>query len=238
MSDDFTFATALSSMLVVEAQVFSCERGEFDETINLKLMPELPNGEKYIYRSKNLSLADAEKQLAGLGLIKTLLPPKTLVERVGEIVGWPDLTLSDDEVQEITDRRQAEIDAKNRVVVSQPQDFKPGDGEGDDKNKNKKKPPPVDAKGKPIKKYDFLPGVLSMAEEMAEVLQIGLVRPEEAQRFQKLRSKVETLDSEQRDQFRTLLVAHLYPAFEHDPAGAHELITQVFEIDHERTKLS
>lgn len=230
MSDDFTFATALSSMMVVEAQVFASERAEFDETINLKLMPELPNGERYIYRSKTLSLADAEKQLAGLGLIKTLIPPKMLVERVGETVGWPDLTLSDEEVDEINERRQAEIDAKNRppVVVMSPTEGKPGD----------KKKPPVDAKGKPIKKYDFFPGVISLAEEMAECLQIGIARPEEAQRFQKLREKIVTFDDEQREQFTTLLVAHLYPAFEHDPNGAHELITQVFEVDDKRTRLS
>ena len=238
MSDDFTFATALSSMMVVEAQVFASERAEFDEAINLKLMPELPNGEKYIYRSKTLSLADAEKQLAGLGLIKTLLPPKTLVEKVGEVVGWPDLTLSDEEVTEIEDRRQAEADAKNRgPMISQPQDFKTDDEKANDKGKNKK-PPKVDAKGKPIKKYDFLPGVVSLAADMGEVLQIGFARPEEARAFQKLRQKVETLDADSLDQFRTLLVANLLPAFEHDPNGAHELITQVFEVDHQRTKLS
>ncbi|MCH8243752.1 MAG: hypothetical protein IH897_14245, partial [Planctomycetes bacterium] len=187
MSDDFTFATALSSMMVVEAQVFASERAEFDEHINLKLMPELPNGAKYIYRSKVLSLADAEKQLSGLTLIKTLLPPKMLVERVGEVVGWPDLTLSEEEVQEIEDRRQAEVDAKNRASVSQPQDFKGPEDEKDGKGKGKKKKPPVDAKGKPIKKYDFMPGVISLAADMAEVLQIGFARPEEAQAFQKLR---------------------------------------------------
>jgi len=238
MSDDFTFATALSSMMVVEAQVFSSERAEFDEAINLKLMPELPNGEKYIYRSKKLSLADAERQLSGLGLIKTLLPPKILVERVGEVVGWPDLTLSDEELEEIGVQREREFELKTRLSFLRgsspsPDDKKPGDKKPDDKKK-----PPVDAKGKPIKKYDFLPGVISLAADMGEVLQIGFARPEEARAFQALRKKVETLDADSLDQFRTLLVANLLPAFEHDPNGAHELITQVFEVDHERTRLS
>ena len=232
MSDDFTFATALSSMLVVEAQVFAPERAEFDEHINLKLMPELPNGEKYIYRSKKLSLADAEKQLSGLGLIKTLLPPKTLVEKVGEVVGWPNLTLSDEELDEIGAQRDREFELKTRLsflrTSNDPGDKKPGD----------KKKPPVNDKGKPVKKYDFLPGIVSLAADMSEVLQIGFARPEEARAFQALREKVVTLDADSMDQFRTLLVAHLLPAFEHDPNGAHELITQVFEVDHERTRLS
>lgn len=242
MSDDFTFATALSSMMVVEAQVFASERAEFDETVNLKLMPQLPNGERYIYRSKTLSLADAERQLSGLGLIKQLIPPKTLVEKVGETVGWPDLTLSDEEIEELAAGREREFELKTRLSFLRGAaggDKPPVDDKGkpiDDKGKKKK--PPVDAKGKPIQKYDFLPGVISLASEMAEVLQIGFARPEEAQRFQKLRAKVETLDDGQLEQFTTLLVAHLYPAFEHDPGGARELLTQVFEVDHERTKLA
>ena len=240
MSDDFTFATALSSMMVVEAQVFASERAEFDEHINLKLMPELPNGEKYIYRSKTLSLSDAEKQLAGLGLIKTLLPPKLLVEKVGEVVGWPDLTLSEEEVTEIEDRRQAEADAKNRgPMIGQPQDFKTDEERAaEGKKPGKKKPPKVDPKGKPIKKYDFLPGVVSLAADMGEVLQIGFARPEEARAFQKLRLKIETLDADSLEQFTTLLTANLLPAFAHDPNGARELITQVFEVDDKRTRLS
>jgi capsid portal protein len=220
MSDDFTFATALSSMLVAEAQVFACERQEFDEIINLKLMPELPNGEKYLYRSKTLALADTERQLAGLGLIKALIPPKMLVERVGETVGWPDLTLTDEDLAVLDERETADREAKARQPAfgAAP----PDGGEG--------KPKPKPGKAKPKEKFEFSPGLITMAQEMAEVLQIGLARPEEVARFKSIRAKVATLDDGQREQFRTLLTAHMLPALEHDPDGAQELTAFALDV--------
>ncbi len=215
MSDDFTFATALSSMMVAEAQVFACERQEFDEIINLKLMPELPNGEKYLYRSKTLALRDAERQLVGLALIQSKIPPKTLVERVGETIGMPDLTLTDEDVQVLLDKETADRDAKARqpVVGAIP----PGAGEGKDPKT-------------PKKKFEFSPGMLTMAQEMAEVLQIGLARPEEIARFRSVRKQVETLDDGQREQFRKLLTAHMLPALENDPDGAQELVAHALDV--------
>lgn len=229
MSDEFTFATALSSMMVAEAQVFACERNEFDEIVNLKLMPELPNGDKYLYRSKTLALRDSERQLAGLEMIAAKLPPKTLVERVGETIGMPDLTLDDEALAVLDERETADREAKARQPAFGA--VPPGEegGEGEPKLKPGQAKP---GKGKPEpkEKGEYLPGIVSMARDMAEVLQIGLSRPEEIREFQNLRSKVETLDAGQRDQFRTLLTAHMLPAIENDPEGAEELTAFALDV--------
>ena len=223
MSEDFNFATALSSMMVAEAQVFACERAEFDEIINLKLMPELPEGSKYLYRSKTMAMRDAEKQLEGLGMIKDKISPKTLVERVGETIGMPDLTLTDEDIQALEDRETADREAKARQPAfgEVPPGTEPVAAGGKGK----------EPKGKePVKKGEYLPGIVSMARDMAEVLQIGLARPEEIRTFQYLRSKVETLDAGQRDQFRTLLTAHMLPVLDHDPEGAEELVAHALDV--------
>ncbi len=228
MSDDFSFATALSSMMVAEAQVFACERQEFDEIINLKLMPELPNGEKYLYRSKTLALRDSERQLAGLEMIQSKIPPKVLVERVGETIGMPDLTLTDEDIQALEDKETADREAKARQPafgeVPPGEPVKPAAG-----SKPKDPKDPKDPKAA-AKKFEFSPGMITMAQEMAEVLQIGLARPEEVSRFKKIRKQVETLDDGQREQFRKLLTAHMLPALENDPDGAQELTSFALDV--------
>ncbi len=227
MSEDFSFATALSGMMVAEAQVFACERAEFDEVINLKLMPELPNGESYLYRSKTLSMRDAERQIAGLELIQSKISPKVLVERVGETIGMPDLTLTDEDVEALKERETLDREAKARQPAF---GAAPPGAEGSEPvAPGGKKKPPVDPKGAK-KKGEFLPGIVSMARDMAHVLEIGLARPEEIREFQNLRAKVETLDAGQRDQFRTLLTAHLLPVCENDPEGAEELVAHALDV--------
>jgi hypothetical protein len=177
-----------------------------------------------MYRSKTLSLRDAESQLKGLEMMDDLIPLKMFVERIAETIGMPDLTLTDDEIQALEDREVADREAKARqpALGEVPPGAEPGAAGGKGKAPKGTK--------EPVKKGEYLPGIVSMARDMAQVLQIGLGRPEEIREFQNLRSKVETLDAGQRDQFRTLLTAHLLPVLEHDPEGAEELVAHALDV--------
>lgn len=63
-TEQMNFATAHASYLVAEAQVFKPERDAFDEIISNTLLPELLGNRDYVYRSKPISIVDADTQLA------------------------------------------------------------------------------------------------------------------------------------------------------------------------------
>lgn len=67
-AEDFSYATAIASYTVAEAQVFAPARLEFDAIINRTIMPELDPSGKYQFRSKPVSVRDVENQLAALGI--------------------------------------------------------------------------------------------------------------------------------------------------------------------------
>ncbi len=66
-AEDYSFATAFASYAVAEAQVFTPEREEFDEMINVTLMKEL--ADDLVFRSSPLSVKDAANQLKGIELL-------------------------------------------------------------------------------------------------------------------------------------------------------------------------
>lgn len=79
------FATAFVDMMVADAQVFGPERAEFDEIVNLKLMPELPNGLDYEYRSVPLTIPNMEQKLAAMALVADKVELESLVSTVNSI---------------------------------------------------------------------------------------------------------------------------------------------------------
>ncbi len=234
MSEDFTFATAVSSAMVAEAQVFACERHEFDEIINLTIMQELPNGDQFLYRSKTLSLRDAESQLKGLDMIADELPLKMFVERVAETIGMPDLTLTDEEVFLAEERRDERRRLGDARVSRLPSTVAEGSSHEDDEDSN----PTARraARDGTVQKAEGLTGVVSMAQEMADILIVGLSLPEQAKEFLRLKDKIKTLDDGQREHFRALLTAFLLPAKEHDPEGAEELTALAFDVTARRVE--
>lgn len=85
-AEDYSFATAQTSYMVAEAQVFQPEREEFDEVINKTLMRAL--GLKTIkFKSKPIVLKSAEDQLAGLEMIKDMVEGEELVSEVNKVTG-------------------------------------------------------------------------------------------------------------------------------------------------------
>ena len=66
-AQDYSYATAVASYAVTEAQVFRPERDEFDEIISMKLITEL-GFLGYRMRSKPLVIEDAAVKLEGISL--------------------------------------------------------------------------------------------------------------------------------------------------------------------------
>lgn len=86
LSEAYNFATAYTAYMIAEAQVFSPERKEFDEVINLTLMTELDPKNEYIYRSKGLNVVDVEQKLKGLEISKDYMNPTSFIASMNEIV--------------------------------------------------------------------------------------------------------------------------------------------------------
>ena len=80
------FSVAFTSYLVAENQVFRPEREMLDDMVNRIIMPEL-GGAGYVFRSKNLSVADIQTKLAGLQIAGATnrVDPKQIVHAVNEI---------------------------------------------------------------------------------------------------------------------------------------------------------
>ena len=87
-SRDMTFATAYTSYLVAEAQVFFPERDEFDSIMNTKILPEL-GATKYVFRSLPMTMVDIQNQLKAIELVSgnQMLEGSHLVETLNEITG-------------------------------------------------------------------------------------------------------------------------------------------------------
>ena len=66
-AQDYSFATAVASYAVTEAQVFRPERDEFDEIVSMKLLTAL-GFPGYRMKSKPLVIEDAAVKLQGIGL--------------------------------------------------------------------------------------------------------------------------------------------------------------------------
>jgi PBSX family phage portal protein len=69
-AQDYNFATAKTGYMVAEAQVFGPERSEFDATLNSTVVKAL-GAKNYVFKSKPVTLVDADIQLRGLQLIAT-----------------------------------------------------------------------------------------------------------------------------------------------------------------------
>ena len=224
-SADFNFATALSAMMVAEAQVFACERREFDEIINLKLMPELPHGDEFTYRSKGLGLRDATQQLEALGLVKDSITDEDFVSKVGETVGL-ELVFDEESANSAKDR-----DVEDRANEMLTRRDNANQRVADLENVGGKERDDLDDEPGGKKKHEHLTGVVSLAMLAADQLSMGLARPKDLKAWAEIERKVESLNPVQRKEYRELLTAALIPAFEHDPSGAAELVDSVVSVN-------
>ena len=95
LNEDYNFATAYTTYMTAEAQVFQPERTEFDEMINLNLMPLIKEG--YTFRSKPLTVKDVESQLKVLEQMAAnqSADPNSMHETLNEVGGLQVLAKED-----------------------------------------------------------------------------------------------------------------------------------------------
>lgn len=125
-TEQMNFATAQASYLVAEAQVFKPERDQFDEIISTTLLPELLGGSRdYVFRSKPISIIDAQTQLAVIAAANStgLVDKESVVTQLSEIGGMDFKTLDISHVPESPDFAQDPLG--NVIPIER---AKPGEG--------------------------------------------------------------------------------------------------------------
>ncbi len=99
-SEDMNFATAKTSYMIAEAQVFKPERDEFDEIMNKTIMKEI--APEFEFRSLPITLRDVENQIKAIELaLKEIgnIDPEEAIAAVNEVVDL-NLKVSEDEEPE------------------------------------------------------------------------------------------------------------------------------------------
>lgn len=90
---DYNFATAQTSYMVAEAQVFSPERTEFDEMINKTIIKEMKL-KTLKFKSKPITLKDVETQLKALELAAQIATRESYLKEVNTAASM-DLEMAD-----------------------------------------------------------------------------------------------------------------------------------------------
>ena len=95
-SEDMNFATAKTSYMIAEAQVFKPERDEFDEIMNKTIMKEIASD--FEFRSLPITLRDVENQLKAVELaVKNLnVDAEEAIAAINEVVDL-DLKVSEED---------------------------------------------------------------------------------------------------------------------------------------------
>ena len=85
-TDQFSFAALHAAYTVTESQVFAPERRDFDEIVNLKIMPEIDQTGKWLFVSMPLTVRDVAQQLKAMELVKEIASSETLIKEVNHSV--------------------------------------------------------------------------------------------------------------------------------------------------------
>ena len=130
-AEDYSFASAMTSYMVAEAQVFAPERNEFDEIINSKICRSL-GAKKYKFVSNPITLKNVEIQLKGIELVQTMVKPEELVTTLNDITGL-NLEYDEEAVQRNQEMQMQLLQAKrapgDESGDTQPGQPKPGAGQ-------------------------------------------------------------------------------------------------------------
>ena len=212
MGEGTNFATAFVSMMTADAQVFEPERAEFDEMVNLKIMPELPNGTEYTYHSLSLSVTNAEQQLKAVGIVSDMVEPESMVDQVNKIAST-----------ELMPKAEQDMPDKPEVEALPPT------GSGEPANPADNARPEAAGQGsapeqastdKVIKMADAV-RITALAAEVA-----GALDTRDDVALADLAPRIRYLKTEDYGAFRHLLAQRLFAEqVEHDPDGCAELAT-------------
>ena len=97
MADSYNFASAHASYVVAEAQVFSTERDEEDESINMTIMREIDDNGDFVFTSNPLTVQDVNIQLKAIQMATTMkgISIAELAEQLSTVANV-DITVSED----------------------------------------------------------------------------------------------------------------------------------------------
>ena len=113
-ASDYNFATALTAVMVTEAQVFAPERKEFDEKINHTIVRAL-GAKRYHFKSLPITLKNVDIQLKSLALIMDKVSGEDLVDTINQITG---LSLKFDEATSQAAKQQQVMAAQAKGAVA------------------------------------------------------------------------------------------------------------------------
>lgn len=226
-AEGYNFATAYTSYLVAEAQVFKPERDAFDSMINRLLLPAM-GASGYEFKSKPVNIQDATTQLAAVGMLTGLkgVEPKEILETVNEIAGlnvaWSqEVSDSMDAVEEEQRASQTEIGlaaAENGGGQMNP--FGQPSNENAEPNPfAKKKPmglPRMEGKAAGSALEDTT--IFDMAEEA-----VRATRERDPEAIRVVMAKTMLMPRAQREQFRAALAARMFGDTTVDPVGLGQL---------------
>jgi PBSX family phage portal protein len=214
MGGSSNFATATIEMMTTDAQVFNPERLEFDEVINLLIMPELKNGDQFIYRSLPLAAENLQQQLEAMGLVKDMVEPDSLIDQVNQSANLALEPRSKEDMPSPEEAQPAFVQA-------------PGTGE----------PGPDGAAGDPPEAGNTQQQQQSTQTAKAELDELARrtawhiehATPLPDPSWIEVRASADALDPQGFAMFRGLLSKHLYgEQAMHDPAGCAELAALQF----------
>jgi len=223
-SADYNFATAMTSVMVTEAQVFEPERIEFDETINKTIVREL-GVKDYLFVSNAMSLTNVDAQLKGLEIGKDTATPESFMNDVNAITGTK---------LELKDPKDLEKDKMPQGLpnmgANQPNEGnQPPVGTGADPRQQQQglpntQPSGVGSPQTGVKKIETATGLLLLVNQWASVMGVDESDQtySDVERAVILR-KVDGLAPDERRLFNQLLASKSFPAVGRDPVGLAEI---------------
>ncbi len=231
---DLSFATAFASYTVAEAQVFAPERAEFDEKINLLIMPMLKNGEDFEFKSMPISVSDANLQLKAMELVMEHSEKESFFETLQQVTDLPTLVPNEEPfvpksaqlalaAEAETARHELDRSAKAEASV---QPGKPKATPTPAPTPNENGPPKKtssNAKKTVILADEDSITIHELAQQAVGMTQKGLSEPGVAQDWEALMGVVKNMPEKQQSVFRAMMAMETFPEFQHDPAGAAEL---------------
>lgn len=244
-SHDYAFATAFTSYVMAEAQVFKPEREEFDEIITMRLLPALGFPE-YRMRSKPLVLEDATLKLQGIEVAMNIpdqVEPADIITAINEVTGLhmkisdAAMTLADrkaqaNQISALPPGATHTMDSQGNIAPINPMPLNPANPtkpqapgkEGQAPGELKPKKPPVIASnnvqkpvGSPSKKSDNAHGVQLAMNTMQALRKRDFVT------LAKNMTVINSLDEVGRANFSEVLTGLAFIDPSYDPEGLAEL---------------
>ena len=215
---DYSYATAFASYTVAEAQVFQPERQEFDEIVNMAILPEL-GGKGFKFRSLPVMVKDAALQLQALEQAVSV----KAVDRAQIITSLNEITNLSLKVEEEVSQEIAG-DSDNAAPPGGPPAF----------GNSGKGPVPTDPPSPPsaegVAKSMTSTGLVALVKEVSVLMKAGVRSVDQCNRLHELMQLVSILPSLDKQIFQQMLSAQTIIGTSEDPDGLADIAGCSLEI--------